>query len=112
MSFFGPIWKILGFEDEERPEKKKKVQTMTASFDLSNNNHHKQLPSTRQARNQKEVQEILEELKQIGTLVIDVSNFQENRQRSLDFISGAIFALEGQFSKINEDKFYCSISEE
>ena len=110
MSFFSPVWKILGFEDGEKTEKKQKVQVYSATYKLSDNNHHKQLPSTRQARNQAEVEQILEELKRVQTIIIDLSNFQENRQRSLDFISGAIFALEGEIKKIDNDKFYCNLN--
>ena len=108
MSFFGPVWKILGFE-EEKQEKKEKVNPCNASFNLSDNNHHKQLPSTRQARNQSEVEKVLDELKNVKTIIIDLSNFQENRQRSLDFISGAVFALDGELKKVDNDKFYCNL---
>lgn len=110
MSFFSPVWKVLGFEDDSKTQKKQKVQTYNASYNLSDNNYHKQLPSTRQARNQTEVEKVLEELKQVKTIIIDLSNFQENRQRSLDFISGAIFALEGEIKKVDNNKFYCDIS--
>ena len=109
MSFFGPVWKILGFEEGEKKEKKQKIQPCKASYDLSDKSYHKQLPSTRQARNQAEVEKILEELKEVKTLIIDLSNFQENRQRSLDFIAGSIFALEGELKKIDKDKFYCNL---
>ena len=110
MSFFGPVWKILGFEEDEKQEKKQKLNPCKASFDLSDNNHHKQLPSTRQARNQVEVEKVLEELKVVKTIIIDLSNFQENRQRSLDFVSGAIFALDGELKKVDNDKFYCNLN--
>ena len=110
MGFFSPIWKVLGFEDDAKQEKKKEVQTCNASFNLSDKNHHKQLPSTRQARNQAEVEKVLEELKVVKTLIIDLSNFMENRQRSLDFISGAVFMLDGELKKVENDKFYCNLN--
>jgi cell division inhibitor SepF len=53
---------------------------------------------------------VLEELKNVKTLIIDLSNFKENRGRSLDFISGAIFALDGELKKIDDNKFYCNLN--
>lgn len=112
MSFLSPIWRILGFEDDSKPEQKKqkKEQTTNSQFVLTDNNYHKQLPATRNARTQDEVEMVLEELKNVKTLIIDLSNFKENRGRSLNFISGAIFALDGELKKIDDNKFYCNLN--
>lgn len=111
VSFLSPIWRVLGFEDDSKPEpkKQKKEQTTNSQFVLTDNNYHKQLPTTRNARTQDEVEMVLEELKNVKTLIIDLSNFKENRGRSLDFISGAIFALDGELKKIDDNKFYCNL---
>lgn len=114
MSFFGPIWRVLGFEDDKKDDEQKKQKTKlkatNGAFDLTDKNFHKQSPTTRNARNQDEVEQILEELKIVKTLIVDMSNFQQNRQRSLDFISGAIFALDGELKKLDTDKFYCNLN--
>lgn len=110
MSFFGPIWRVLGFEDDRPAQpKQKKEKTANSQYVLTDNSYHKQLPTTRVARTQAEVEMVLEELKQIKTIIIDLSNFKENRGRSLDFIAGAIFALDGELKKIDNDKFYCNL---
>lgn len=111
MSFLSPIWRVLGFEDENTSPKKEKkeINKNTASFVLADNNYHKQLPTTRFARNQAEVEKVLEELKQVKTLIVDLSGFKENRQRSLDFISGAVFVLDGELKKLDNEKFYCNL---
>lgn len=113
VGLLGPIWRVLGFEDDAKsPPKIKKTKTANSQFVLTDNSYHKQLPTTRNARTHAEVELVLEELKNVKTLIIDLSNFKENRGRSLDFISGAIFALDGELKKIDTDKYYCNLDVE
>lgn len=115
MSFLDKFLAVLGFEEEEHQTEKKpkkKKNTEIASFNLTSNTHNKRLPATRNISNQEQVVQVLEELKKKSAIIIDISGFDKsNKVRAFDFISGAVFALEGSIKKIDTNKFLCSLDE-
>ncbi len=111
MGFLDKIFKAFGFEDEGKATLQGEKKTEGASFDLKK--FRTRTPSTRFASSQLQVQQILDELKEKGVVIIDLSGFNiTDRVRALDFISGAIFALEGSIKKLEDEKYYCSLIDE
>lgn len=54
-----------------------------------------------------DIQKLIDSLKKKQSLIVDVSNLDpHNTQRYLDFLSGAIYALNGSYQKIDNKKFY------
>lgn len=116
MSILDKFLSALGFESSEeqkvtqKPKKKKNMEI--ASFNLTSNTHNKRLPATRNISNQEQVIQVLEELKKKSAIIIDITGFDKvNRIRAFDFISGAVFALEGTIKKIDSNKYLCSLDD-
>lgn len=111
MKLLDKIYKALGFDGEEGSKEKYKLET-SANFVLDGN-HHKRLEPTRKPITQLQVQEVLDELKRTKVMIIDFSGFSfENKVRAVDFVSGAVYALEGEMKRLDEDKFRCQIFDE
>ena len=54
-----------------------------------------------------DIQKLIDSLKKRQSLIVDVSDLDpQNTQRYLDFLSGAIYALNGSYQKIDNKKFY------
>ena len=54
-----------------------------------------------------DIQKLIDSLKKKQSLIVDVSELDaKNTQRYLDFLSGAIYALNGSYQKIDNKKFY------
>lgn len=54
-----------------------------------------------------DIQNLIDSLKKKQSLIVDVSDLDpKNTQRYLDFLSGAIYALNGSYQKIDNKKFY------
>lgn len=54
-----------------------------------------------------DIQKLIDSLKKKQSLIVDVSDLDSaNTQRYLDFLSGAIYALNGSYQKIDSKKFY------
>ncbi len=54
-----------------------------------------------------DIQKLIDSLKKKQSLIVDVSDLDaKNTQRYLDFLSGAIYALNGSYQKIDNKKFY------
>ena len=111
MGFFSGLMKTLGFEGDDtsnsQKQNKKSEQnnTQKAEFDLKN------MPQRENIReftpvNQVEIQEITEVLKENECVCVNMQKLDNiNYIRSLDFLSGAIFVLNGKIKK-SGDKIY------
>lgn len=54
-----------------------------------------------------DIQKLIDSLKKKQSLIVDVSGLEsKDTQRYLDFLSGAIYALNGSYQKIDNKKFY------
>ena len=54
-----------------------------------------------------DIQKLIDSMKKKQSLIVDVSDLDaKNTQRYLDFLSGAIYALNGSYQKIDNKKFY------
>lgn len=54
-----------------------------------------------------DIQNLIDSLKKKQSLIVDVSELDsKDTQRYLDFLSGAIYALNGSYQKIDNKKFY------
>ena len=113
MKLLDKIYKALGFESEEGSKEKYKKSNETSANFVLDGNHHKRLEPTRKPMSQLQVQEVLDEFKRTKVMIIDFSGFSfENKVRAVDFVSGAVFALEGEMKRLEEDKFRCQIFED
>ena len=110
MGFFNGIMKALGFESEEKKqnketEKKQENNLQKAEYDLTNLQKEEKM-KTFTPQNQVEVQEIVNVLKKGEVVCVNLQNFdQQNYTRALDFLSGAIYVLDGKIKR-NGDKSY------
>lgn len=58
-------------------------------------------------RSYQDIQNLIDSLKKKQSLIVDVSELDsKDTQRYLDFLSGAIYALNGSYQKIDNKKFY------
>ena len=129
MGFFNSFLKGLGFEDEEEPKKvkvkekkDKKEKKVTASFDLNKfedealdkkeeveeTTVEEQTPNTQNAfeivnvSSQVEVQEVVNKLKRGDKILINLSKLSgSDLTRSLDFLTGAVYALNLGMQKVD-----------
>lgn len=57
-------------------------------------------------KNFNELQKIVDELKKNNGAILSIENLSEvESQRTLDFISGVVYALELDFKKVSKDKY-------
>lgn len=120
MKFFDKVLAVLGFESQEKdteintkqPKKKAKNPPLNANFNLQSNSHTKRLPATRNISSQDQVSMVLDELKEKGAVIVDLSGFEKNLKiRAYDFICGAVYILNGQIKKMGANKYLCSLDE-
>jgi len=131
MGFLNKILKSLGFEDEKKYKKPKKIKekkqktnkNITASFNLQKDEieekplkHNYEQEKIEHEENiglevvkvksQPEVQAVINKIKNGGKILINIENLsKDDIVRSLDFLSGAVFALNLSMQKI-DDKIY------
>ena len=130
MGFFNKILKGLGFEDEEehapvkqKPKQKKvKQENVTASYNLEKyteveeKNHEKDVsqeenpPSVEfehvKVISQVDVQNVVQKIKRGQSVLINMELMSTaDITRSLDFVSGAVYALGLSMQKV-DDKLY------
>lgn len=131
MGFFNKILKGLGFEDEDVEEpktkkiKEKKVKNntkVTASYNLNELEEEKQ-PETKEkieeiqtekkqeqsefeivkASSQEDIQEVVKKIKSGLKVLLNIENLTSaDLTRSLDFLTGAVFALDLKIQKLDE----------
>lgn len=117
MSFFDKMFAFLGFESQEEKDKinkskKKIIAPVNSNYNLRGNSHNKRLPATRNVSSQDQVVQVLEELKRKSSIIIDLTGFEKMEKiRAFDFISGAVFALNGQIKKIESNRYLCTLDE-
>ena len=130
MGFFNKFLKGLGFEEEgESPkkvknkEKKEKVKPVKASFDLEQNlekvnvskeikteipepSHHSSALEIIKVKSQLEVQDVIIRIRNGEKVLINMSSLSDQDiVRSLDFLTGAVFALGYSMQKV-DDRIY------
>ncbi len=112
MGFLNGLLRGLGFEGEkkEKPQKQKEEKLSSAyqnaglEVDLST---IKSEPKIFTPINQQDVQNLVDILKTGEAITIDLKNFSDNEYiRALDFLSGAIYVLDGKIKKIAEKTFF------
>ena len=135
MGFFNKILKGLGFEDEEEEipkkqkvkEKKVKKENVTASYDLGklaefeenlqtkveepqeNNNQPSLDFELVKVKSQIDVQSVVQKIKQGQKVLINIEQLsQADITRSLDFVSGAVYALGLNLKKVDEKLYLIS----
>ncbi len=110
MGFWNSFMKTLGFEGEKNEENSEKIETPKvvehkAEFDLKN------MPSEEKIKQfspntQVEIQNIVDILKKGECVCVNMQNLENTSYiRSLDFLSGAIYVLNGKIKK-NGEKTY------
>ena len=135
LSFFNKILRGLGFEDEEEDmpkkqkvkEKKVKKENVTASYDLGKladfeENAQIQVEEPQENTNQPsldfelvkvksqiDVQSVVQKIKQGQKVLINIEQLsQTDTTRSLDFVSGAVYALGLNMKKVDEKLYLIS----
>lgn len=116
MKFFNKIFSFLGFESEQqnkKPKEKREVPNkINASFKLKNTNKKQNKIETIKIKEEAEIANFIENVKENGAAVADLSAFEKNKKiRAFDFISGAVFALDGQIEKLKPNVYICSLDE-
>lgn len=111
MGFLNGLLKGLGFEVEkkEKPHIKEEKESKAyknagLEIDLSTIKSQPQIfaPNTEQ-----DVQNLVDILKTGEAITIDLKNFSDSEYiRSLDFLSGAIYTLNGKIKKVSEKTFF------
>ena len=109
MGFWNSFMKTLGFESEKNEENSEKIEQpkvveRKAEFDLKNMPSEEKIkqfsPST-----QVEIQDIVDILKKGECVCVNLQNMgSASYIRSLDFLSGAIYVLNGKIKKNWEKK--------
>lgn len=111
MGFFNALLKGLGFEGNQNNEpvkEKEEVTTYkqkTAEYNLNEIETVEEIKTYTPA-NQENIQEIVELLKQGKTVAVNFELIKNNEFiRALDFMSGAVFALNGKIKKTDNKTF-------
>ncbi len=112
MGFLNSLLKGLGFEGEktEKPQKEKEEKNSSAyqnaglEVDL---NTIKSEPKAFTPLSEQDVQKLVDILKTGEAITVDLKNFSDSEYiRSLDFLSGAIYVLNGKIKKVGEKTFF------
>ena len=113
MGFFNGLLKGLGFESnsKEKRVKEVKVDTTTAyenkgaEYDLKSIKIEDNIVYS--PKSEVEVQELVDRLKKGENITVDLQNFKNTEYvRALDFMSGAIYVLDGKIKKISEKTYF------
>jgi cell division inhibitor SepF len=116
MGFFNKMFSFMGFENSAsnaaNEEKKQKPSKIKSSFQLNSKNKKEKAVQTKKLASEQDISEVIDLIKKQNTIIIDLSAFdKEKKVRAFDFISGAVFALEGQIEKIKPNVYICSLDE-
>lgn len=112
MSFWGKVFGAFGFENEEEDNKKTKCAEFKSSsaYELTNSKFYKKLPPVRKIVNQEQLQQNILDLIALKSIIFDFADFDEKlKYRAIDFLAGAVFALEGDFKMLEDNKFLCRL---
>ena len=109
MGLFNGFLRGLGFEGEKKVKSQKNIEkeetpsaytNAGAKFDLASQ-YQEIIPN-----NQQEVQNAVDILKNGETIIINLKQIKDGEYiRALDFLSGAIYVLNGKIKKINDKTF-------
>lgn len=119
MGFLNGLMKSLGFESDSKKqntkqEEEKEIVTNKAEYDLTNISQNEDIKEFR-PQTQVEIQDIVNLLKNDEIVCVNLQDFDKsNYTRALDFLSGAIYVLNGKIKR-NGDKtfiFYPNVSAE
>lgn len=119
MGFLNGLMKSLGFESDSKKqntkqEEEKEIVTNKAEYDLTNISQNEDIKEFR-PQTQVEIQDIVNLLKNDEVVCVNLQDFDKaNYTRALDFLSGAIYVLNGKIKR-NGDKtfiFYPNVSAE
>lgn len=133
MGFFDWVMHGLGFENTEKKEKKKKTKTVEQDDKYANFNMHEKVneaskPTTTpnlnagfnnnfgiqaesniimvEPKTQSEIQQVVDYLKQGQSVAVNLEGLSsEDMGRILDFLSGAIYGLNGSIHRWHGDLF-------
>lgn len=131
MGFFDWVMHGLGFEDKGKKDKSKSKTTVAEDDKYANFNLHERVqgetntPTSLNAttfnsfglqaesniimvepKNQKEIQKVVDYLKQGQSVAVNLEAISnEDNQRILDFLSGAIYGLNGSIHRWHGDLF-------
>ena len=119
MGFFNGLMKSLGFESDSKKqniqqEELKENATNKAEYDFTNLPKDEEIKEFR-PQTQVEIQDIVNLLKDDEIVSVNLQDFDSaNYTRALDFISGAIYVLNGKIKRNGEKTFifYPNVSEE
>ena len=116
MGFFNKIFSFMGFEDEKQKakpkEKKLTPNKINASFELKSKGKKENKVESVKINEESEISSFIEKVKENGVAIADLSSFEKDKKiRAFDFISGAIFALEGQIEKLKPNVYICSLDQ-
>lgn len=116
MGFFNKVFSFMGFEDEQpKQEPKQKRQApskINASFELKAKGKKENKIETIKLKEEADIGGFIDIVKESGAAVADLSGFDKDKKiRAFDFISGAIFALEGQIEKVKANVYVCSLDQ-
>ena len=106
--FFDKILQGLGFEGEEKNDtiKKPKREVRKRAGEYTLEPEKEELIEEITPKNQDEVARVIDYLKKEGRVIVCLAKFSgENRNRTISFLSGALYALGGEMTKDDEDKF-------
>lgn len=119
MGFFNGLMKSLGFESDSKKQNVEQHEIKEnapnkAEYDLTNFPQNEEVKEFR-PQTQVEIQDIVNLLKNDEVVSVNLQDFDSaNYTRALDFLSGAIYVLNGKIKR-NGDKtfiFYPNVSEE
>ncbi len=128
MGLFNWVMTGLGFEGETKPEKKKKDKNKKLATDkYANFNLHERLTNEQPTpiantnfnfgyqdnniislspKSHKEIQQVVDYLKQGQYVAVNLEGISSNdSERILDFLSGAIYGLNGSITRWSGDSF-------
>ena len=119
MGFFNGLMKSLGFESDSKKqniqqEELKENATNKAEYDFTNLPKDEEIKEFR-PQTQVEIQDIVNLLKDDEIVSVNLQDFDSaNYTRALDFLSGAIYVLNGKIKRNGEKTFifYPNVSEE
>ena len=119
MGFFNGLMKSLGFESDSKKqniqqEELKENATNKAEYDFTNLPKDEEIKEFR-PQTQIEIQDIVNLLKDDEIVSVNLQDFDSaNYTRALDFLSGAIYVLNGKIKRNGEKTFifYPNVSEE
>lgn len=119
MGIFDKFIKFLGFEGGENKKAQKKVKEskpINAQYKLNKgetleNDKEEKKEEILKPSSQEDIQNVITKLKQEKELKVDLSALSDDIQRIMDFLCGAIFALDGEVISCEENIFIIKVGE-